>query len=128
MNSYSIASFLSFLLCIIFFLLGFIEGDIQSGLFLFIPFITGTGLYAFLGSICVFCTIVFLFLSFTTRDITNESLIKTTNENDGKNSIKGGGALLFGPIPIVFTSSSKSTLILMICAMICVFLIMIFLK
>jgi uncharacterized protein (TIGR00304 family) len=112
----------SLILGIILLFLGILSGDVEAGIFIVFPFVSGTGIHAFLGFIFILAS-VFLFLvgltDFFELDInkTEDSELKPRK----KTSFKGGGVVLIGPIPIVFASNWKITVVLMIIAIILVF-------
>lgn len=120
MNRYHLISLICFFIGIIFFTLGILSGDVKAGFIIVIPFLAGSGVYAFLGFIFVFIAIILFMFSFSC----NVELNNFDNDKyqaTKKTSIKGGGVVLIGPIPIVFGSNWKIALLLMIIA----FLIMI---
>lgn len=110
-NKYCFLSLIFIVAGIIFLLFGFLEGDVEGGFFVVFPFIIGSGLYAFLGIICFF--IAFLCFSYSFS-----SYIKNDFSNMGdkskKTTVKGGGVVFIGPVPIVFGSSWKTALLMMI--------------
>jgi len=60
----------------------------------------------------------FFLFSFTKRESIDGSYVQTVESSDQKKSIKRGGILLIGPIPIVFASSWRIALVFMIVAII----------
>ena len=119
MNKYHFLSLVCFIIGIIFFILGFLQGDIQTGFFVIFPFVAGTGIYAFMGFIFIFFAMLLFISGFKNRIDSDE--IKLDQENyqtTKKTSVKGGGVVLIGPIPIVFGSNWKIAVFLMILAII----------
>jgi uncharacterized protein (TIGR00304 family) len=119
MNKFHFLSLLCFIAGISFFLLGFLHGDVESGFFIIFPFISGSGIYAAIGFILIFIAILAFMFGFTSSYEPYES----TDENHEdkprkKTSVKGGGVVLIGPIPIVFGSNWKIAAIMMIIAII----------
>ena len=113
---FSIFFLISGLIC---FYLGFLSGDVETGFIIIFPFISGSGIYAFLGFILIVIAIILFMFSFASYDKIDE----LQNDNyefkpKKKTSIKGGGVILIGPIPIVFGSNWKIAAILMIIALI----------
>lgn len=119
MNKFQILSLFCFVLGIIFFYLGFQQGEVQGGVLVVFPFIGGSGIFAFLGVISFFLAIIFFMFGFTST-LKYENIIVDPEERPSqkKTSVKGGGVILIGPIPIIFGSNWKITLVLMIVAII----------
>jgi uncharacterized protein (TIGR00304 family) len=116
MNKLKVISFICFITGIIFFIIGFLLGDVKAGFFIVFPFFAGSGIYSFAGFILIFLAFIFFIFSFPMTSIDKEF-----SENLSKNkktTLKGGGVILLGPIPIVFGSSWKITIALMIIAII----------
>jgi uncharacterized protein (TIGR00304 family) len=129
MNKYHFLSLFCFTFGIIFFILGFLQGDIQTGIFVIFPFVAGTGIYAFMGFIFIFFAMLLFISGFKNRIDSDE--IKLDQENyqtTKKTSIKGGGVVLIGPIPIVFGSNWKIAVFLMILAIILILVVYFTLK
>ena len=118
MNKYQIASFIVFILSIIFFILGIRAGDVEVGFFLIFPFLIGFGPYAIFGFFFAFLAIVLFMLGLATRKSGDASLDENAYDTHHKKSIKGGGVILVGPIPIVFGSSWKIAILMMILSVI----------
>ena len=112
MSKYHILSVFFFIIAIFFFALGIFFGDVQTGIFVVFPFIAGSGIYAFLAIIFLFVSILFYILGFVVKYEKNEMV------NQEKTSVKGGGVVLIGPIPIVFGSNWKIAFVLMVVAII----------
>lgn len=120
MNKYHFLSLICFILGIAFFAFGILSGDVETGVFIVFPFLAGSGIYTFLGFICIFIAILLFIFGFsrsTSEDFGTNSGEQTQPK---KTSVKGGGVVLIGPIPIVFGSSWKIAFILMIAAIILV--------
>jgi len=88
------------------------SGDVQTGFFVVFPFIVGSGIYALLGLIFLFVSILLFVFGFGVKHEKDEITSKE------KTSVKGGSVVLIGPIPIVFGSNWKIALVLMIVAII----------
>jgi len=116
MNKVHILSFICFITGIFFFALGFLSGDIQAGIIVVIPFLSGSGFYAFIGFIFLFLAIILFMFGFTIgSEVINEF---DENQPKKKSSIKTGGVILIGPIPIIFGSNWKIALVLMLVSII----------
>ena len=115
MNRFHILSLICLILGIVFFSRGFFIGDAEAGVFIIFPFISGSGVFPLLGFIFIFIATILYSLGFM-KNITSYDSDEVTPEK--KTSIKGGGIVLIGPIPIVFGSNWKIALVLMIVAII----------
>lgn len=123
MNRFQALSLVCFILGIVFFTIGFLTGETKGGIFIVFPFIIGSGVFSLLGFVFIFIAILSFVFGFT-------SYIKPENiksENDElqskkKTSIKGGGIVLIGPIPIIFGSNWKIVIVLVIIAIILIFI------
>ena len=119
MNKYHFLSFVCFIIGIAFFVLGFLQGDIQTGIFVVFPFIAGTGVYAFAGFIFIFIALLLFIFGFSTRIESDDLKINQENSQSTKKTfVKGGGVVLIGPIPIIFGSNWKIAVFLMILAIV----------
>jgi len=119
MNKYHFLSLVCFIIGIIFFILGFLQGDLQTGIFVFFPFITGSGIFAFAGFIFIFIATLLFIFGFTINIESDEIKIDQKNSKPiQKTSVKGGGVVLIGPIPIIFGSNWKIAVFLIILAII----------
>jgi len=119
MNKYHFLSLICFIISIILFILGFLHGELQTGIFLIFPFISGSGVYAFTGFILIFIAMLLFVFGFSTDyksyELSDESKINQKESQPTKKmSFKGGGVVLIGPIPIVFGSNWKIAMLLMI--------------
>ncbi len=119
MNKYHFLSLVCFIVGIAFFILGFLQGDIQTGIFVVFPFIAGTGVYAFAGFIFIFIAVLLFIFGFSARIESDDFKIDQKNSQPTKKTfVKGGGVVLIGPIPIIFGSNWKIAVFLMILAII----------
>lgn len=112
MNKYHIFSVFFFIIAVLLLALGVFFGDVQTGIFVVFPFISGSGIYAFLGMIFLFVSILFFIFGFGVKYDKDEMI------NREKTSVKGGGVILVGPIPIVFGSNWKIAFVLMFVAIV----------
>jgi uncharacterized protein (TIGR00304 family) len=119
MNKIRFLSFVCFIIGIIFFILGFLQGDLQTGVILVFPFIVGSGIYAFAGFFFIFISILLFIFSFKTSIGQDELKIDQADSKEtNKTSVKGGGVVLIGPIPIIFGSNWKIAVFLMTLAIV----------
>jgi len=119
MNRYHILSLICFISGVAFFALGFLSGDIETGVFVVFPFLAGSGIYAFLGFIFIFIAILLFMFGFVSLATTSSLHVDREDEHvypKKKTSVKSGGVILIGPIPIVFGSNWKIAVILIIVA------------
>jgi len=132
MNKYYLLSSVFFSFGIVFFIIAFINNDVEFGFFLFFPFIIGSGINSFFGLIFVFISIILLFFGFVNISTVKSNFVdyETINNNPKKSlkkSTKFAGLIFIGPIPIVIGSNWKISLIIMVLGvLILVILIMLF--
>jgi uncharacterized protein (TIGR00304 family) len=98
-------------------------GEGTASIFIFIPVFYGSGLFAFLGVLCIMAAMILGFIGFSERmedKGSRGSSQKPTQSDHGRprSSIKGGGVVLVGPIPIVFGSDPKTAMVLIILALV----------
>ncbi|KYK31301.1 MAG: hypothetical protein AYK22_08055 [Thermoplasmatales archaeon SG8-52-3] len=112
MNKFHFLSLFFLALGIVFLFLGFLFGDVKAGFIFILPFISGSGIFAFLGFIFIIASI-FLYLFGFTSIIQNDSYNNEESEIKPrkKTSLKSGAVVLIGPIPIVFGNSIKLVII-----------------
>lgn len=129
MNNYHKLSLTCFILGIVFFIAGILTGDVEAGFLLIFPFLIGSGIFAFLGFICLFIAVLLFMFGFVSS--ASESIDQQLKESDfdvqKKKPVKGGGIILIGPIPIVFGSNWKIAILMMILAMILIITIVFYL-
>lgn len=127
MKKLGMFSLLLFLIGIASLFVGFISGELESGLFLIFPILIGSGPFAFLGFVFIFLSIISTFLFFPNRinnvNYTDLEINDTIKED--KTSIRLGGIVFIGPIPIVLASNWKIAIFLLIVS--AIFILMIFL-
>ncbi|UCE39231.1 MAG: DUF131 domain-containing protein [Thermoplasmata archaeon] len=108
-----------------------VSGEGSAGVIVFIPVFYGSGLFSFLGVLCIMAAIFFGFFGFAQSAVGSEDL---NGEHEPRTSqpysqnqraqprvqktVKGGGVVLIGPIPVVFGSDAKTAMILIILAII----------
>ena len=108
----------------IFIFLGMINEELELGFFLIFPIFMGSGIFSFFGFLLLFSSIIismyeFVYLSTKTTDAQYD-----TDHRKTKKTIKSGGVLLIGPIPIIVGLNWKITLLLVIIAIIILFLLL----
>lgn len=106
------------------------QGEGNASIFLFIPVFYGSGLFAFLGVLCIMGAMILGFIGFAERAVTKDRNGSKPSQNpSGKpqKSTKGGAVVLIGPIPIIFGSDPKTALVLVIFALIIMVAAIIFL-
>ena len=119
MNKYHILSLICFILGIVFFIMGFLSGDVETGIIVIFPFLSGSGIYPFLGFIFIFIAILLFIFGLASRAVSEDFDYEIRESSQQKKtSIKGGGVVLIGPIPIIFGSNWKIALVMMIVAII----------
>lgn len=119
MNKLHVLSLICLIAGIAFFVLGFLHGDVETGIFVIFPFLAGSGIYAFVGFIFIFIAILLFMFGFATYVRPDEFQVDYDEYQPRKKiSVKGGGVVLIGPIPIVFGSNWKIAVVLMILAII----------
>jgi len=97
------------------FLIGLVQGDVQTGIIVVFPFIMGTSAFAAAGMLLVFLGIVLFFYGgMKAYESMHGQLSK---EDTAHTSVKIGGVVLIGPIPIIWGSNWKITLIMILAAL-----------
>jgi len=103
-----------------------IEGKGEIHWILIIPVFTGTSIFAFIGTILIIAGI-FLFFWYVFRDYTRPSDEKAVQKGDKPRTAspqaprpdkKFGGVVLIGPIPVIFGSDPKMTIIIIVLAIV----------
>jgi uncharacterized protein (TIGR00304 family) len=128
MNKYHFLSLVFLASAVVSFTIGFLEGDIEVGIFFIFPFVIGSSIFLLIGILLIFLAVIFYMFGFARFDFADREKIASSDEIlEKKSRIKGGGVILIGPIPIVFGSSWKISLFLMILGIIIiVFLLLLF--
>ena len=98
------------------------SGEGTASVVLFIPVFHGSGLFAFFGVLCIMAAIILVFLGFAAHASEPEGFEgQQARHQTGpktQRTIKGGGVVLIGPIPIIFGSDAKTAAILIILALV----------
>lgn len=122
-------------------LLGFsvAEGESSAGVFVVFPVLIGSGLWAFLGMMCIMGALIFGFMGIGARfagfgDFDESEPRAQQKQGQGQGprqrtgpAVRGGGVVLIGPLPIIFGSDTKLTIVLVILAIIMMVVMMFFL-
>lgn len=120
MNKNRLASILLFCLGFIFILISVIQGEGKVALLLFIPIFYGSGVYSFLGIICLIAAVLIAFFGYAFRFkwdfVEEEPAEKVTSKKDIKRRF--GGVVLIGPIPIAIGSDAKLVIIALLLAVV----------
>lgn len=112
MNHWNVFSALCFFCALIFLIIGSIQGEISIVLLVIFPIILGSGLFALTGFMFLFLAFILLFIGrIKTFSKINNVDLSDTDTSMNKPSLKTGGVILIGPIPIIFGSNWIITLI-----------------
>ena len=111
-----------FLLGIICCLISGLQGNLKVGFFLVFPFIIGSGYVATIGVLFIILAFLLFVLGFSPRTTISEPT-GLFQDKDEKPTVKGGGIVLLGPIPIVVGSSWKITVALILAAIVLMLLV-----
>lgn len=110
MNRYRFVGFIVFIIGVVCLNHAFLQGELEVGIALFIPFIIGSGLYSFVGMLCIFCSFVLFMISWSKVSFVDQY----SNGTDSKKSkVESGGLILIGPFPIVFGSNKNIAFVLL---------------
>jgi uncharacterized protein (TIGR00304 family) len=107
------------------------SGEGSAGVVVFIPVFFGSGLFSFIGVLCIMAAIFLGFFGYAKGTFEDEGFEEPQRQRTSspspsdqrprpqpRKSIKGGGVVLIGPIPVVFGSDAKTAMILMVLAII----------
>ena len=122
MNRYHISAFILAICGLVLMGYSVASGEGSASVVLFIPVFHGSGLLAFLGVLCIMVAMFLVFFGFAAQaggpeDYEDRQAPQQTKPKV-KKTIKGGGVVLIGPIPIIFGSDAKTTAILIILALV----------
>lgn len=125
MNRYHFLSLVFLIGAVVSFIIGFLEGDIQGGIFFIFPFVIGSSIFLLIGILLIFLAVIFYIFGFARFDLQDgEHSVPRDEIFEKKSRIKGGGVILIGPIPIVFGSSWKVSLFMMILGIIIIIVLL----
>ena len=129
MNRYHFFSLIFLIFAVVFFLIGFLEGDIEGGIFFIFPFVIGSGIFLLIGILMIFLALIFYMFGFIRFHFPEKDYpISHEKPDEKKTTFKGGGVVLIGPIPIVFGSSWKIAIIMMVLAILIIFIIFLLMR
>jgi len=135
MNKYHFLALISLILAFIFFGLSIAAGEDSVYVFIVIPVFQINSILSGLGALFLFLTFIFYFLGFTYGfelvgwDEFQDELKggtqsgeRQSKSNAGRSrktaGIRGSGVVLIGPVPIIFGSDQKLTLITVVLALV----------
>ena len=118
MKRLDVVSGIFLVLGIIFFLISSLQGGLRVGIFLIFPFVIGSGLYAILGLLFLILAFFLFILRFSPETSLSEPKASSQDNRGQKPTMKGGGIVLLGPIPIIVGTSWKITLALILAALV----------
>jgi uncharacterized protein (TIGR00304 family) len=115
MNKIHSLSLLFFIVGSIVFAFGLARGEVEAGFVVVFPFLIGTGLYASVGFLCVFIAVLLFMFGFITRSTSTYQFDERDDSGfQKKPTVTGGGVVLIGPIPIIFSANWKIAVVLML--------------
>jgi uncharacterized protein (TIGR00304 family) len=117
------------------------EGESSAGVFIVFPVLIGSGIWAFLGMMCIMGALLFGFMGIGARlagfgEYYSSEPGEQPRQGQGRDqppgqrtgpAVKGGGVVLIGPIPIIFGSDTRLTIVLAVLAIIMMIVMMFFL-
>jgi uncharacterized protein (TIGR00304 family) len=129
MNKYYIGAGICFVIASICFSWSFGEGDGSSVTIIVFPFFVGNSWYAGIGGLFLCLAFIFVFMGFFSgyellgwREMEEEFFgdERSSKDQSGqpqvqrkrRTRVQGGGVILIGPIPIIFGSNTKLTVII----------------
>lgn len=143
MNKYFLLAVLSLIISIACLGASVASGEGAVHIFLIFPVISVNSIFSGLGALFLIMTFIFVFLGFVTgfEPVSLEELQSEMRGGDVRTpqqsspppaqgskriNVQGGGVVLVGPIPIIFGSNQKLTLILVIISLIIMVLAIVF--
>lgn len=101
---------------VVFLVLGIIRGEVELGIAVIIPFMIGSGIFAGAAFLCLAGFFVCFFLGMMQSTHTRTNALLTHEKQNS--SIKTGGVVFIGPLPIIFGSNWKIALAMMVLALV----------
>jgi uncharacterized protein (TIGR00304 family) len=128
MNKYHIIAVIFLILAVLCISASVASGEDAFHLFLIFPVITVNSILSGLGALFILLFFIFMFIGFASGyELVGWDEFQRDNNGEGKQKgqpgqpqkarksrIEGGGVVLIGPIPIVFGSNQKLTLLIVI--------------
>ncbi len=122
MNRYHISAFILAICGLVLMGYSVASGEGSASVVLFIPVFHGSGLLAFLGVLSIMAAVFLVFVGFMIQaggpEGYEDRQAPQTTRPKAQKTVKGGGVVLIGPIPIIFGSDAKTTAILIILAVV----------
>jgi uncharacterized protein (TIGR00304 family) len=118
MKRLDVVSGIFLVLGVIFFLISSLQGNLKVGVFLIFPFVIGSDFYSILGLLFLILAFFLFILRFSPKTSLSESKVSSQDNRGQKPTMKGGGIVLLGPIPIIVGTSWKITLALILAALV----------
>jgi len=81
-------------------------GEASVGIFFIVPYIVGSGLASFLGMLFIMAALILFMLSFSVPPYQSNNAGQISHRKSGF-----GGVILIGPVPIIFGSDIKMTIL-----------------
>lgn len=131
MNKWLFLPIIFFIFGLFFLVYGSLIGEVRVGIVVFIPFIMSNGLFGFLGIICLFFSMLSLFLIFPKLYLGSYHQVEDNYELrkshfSSKEKFRTGGVIFLGPIPIIFGSNKRITRYMIIASIIILIVILIY--
>ena len=105
-------SFMLFVAGIICFVLGVLNGEAEVGFVLIFPFIIGSGILSLLGMMFLFFGVLLYMSGLYHHNLCGYPIVgNEVSHESSKPKLRGGGVVLIGPIPIIFGTSWKMTIV-----------------
>jgi len=123
MKRLHILSGIFLVLGVIFFVISGLQGDLRVDIFLIFPYVIGSGLYTVLGLLFLILAFFLFILRFRPKTSISEPTTSSQDNIGQKPTMKGGGIVLLGPIPIIIGSSWKITLALILAAIVLILVV-----
>jgi uncharacterized protein (TIGR00304 family) len=131
MNKWLFLPISFFVLGLIFLVYGLLIDEVSVGIAVFIPFVMSDGLFGFFGIMCMFFSMISLFLilpklslGFYTGSEADYEIKDLKSSSERKARI--GGVIFLGPIPFIFGSNKKITKYMILASIIILILILLY--
>jgi uncharacterized protein (TIGR00304 family) len=109
------------------------SGEGSAGVFFIIPVFYGSGIYSFLGVLCIMVGLFLALFGIAAQMEEMEGFEEPSGTQPSRTSgpkpqksIKGGGVVLIGPIPIIFGSDAKTAMALVLMAIVLIVIVAVF--
>jgi len=92
--------------------LGVLNGEAEVGVVLIFPFIIGSGILSLLGMMFLFFGVLLYMSGLYHHNLCGHPIVgNEVSHESSKPKLRGGGVVLIGPIPIIFGTSWKMTIV-----------------